>query len=265
MIDYRTEWYGKYKTLEHYQDFDTRDMTFWEMSYGDRFLEIARLMPTEKLMDGMTLLDIGCGTGRAMEHFSKHRIDCTGVEPSREASGVAMVKGFKVFPCKIEEVETRITYDIINIEQVLSHMPNYKEALSKARELLNDDGILIVEEPNDYNPLQLKVGKGPYWVTEDHANYFNYKTMREALNEAGFEVIYITCTYPMELFELSGREYIGDDKAGAWFHKEAAELLNRMGYELRRELLEKYAEIGIGRDLVMLARKTGKKGVSDGQ
>lgn len=260
-IDYRTGYYGTVKTIEDYQDYNEREPDYWSLHYQDRWVEAAKLLNPEVLLQRPKLLDVGCGLGRSLEYFAKYGLEVMGIEPNREVVKIAQERGWPVKQGFIDEVENFIdecpSFDIIHIEQVLSHSSDYRHILECAYKLLKDDGVLIIEEPNDYNPLQmkLKIELGEYWKTLDHVNYFNFKSMSEILEAAGFEVKHKSATYPMELFELSGRHYVGDEKAGSLLHREVTKMLIGMGNKARKKLLDGFAEQGIGRDLIVWAKK----------
>jgi len=251
-VDYAHEWYEQ--TKPDYLAFDTNLPDYWRQEYSDRHQLI---YPQLAVYNRPRLLEIGCGLGRAMVHFKELGYDCVGVEPSEYASGVAKSRGCEVINSSFEDAIISGTFDVVYIEQALSHMPNYRDVLVKAYALLNKGGVLMVEEPNDYNPLQrlLESAKGQYWVVPDHCNYFNYVSLAHALEEVGLTVIKKTCTYPMEFFELMGESYIGNDEAGRACHAKRHTLMTSLGFKLRRALLDSYAQLGTGRDLLLMARK----------
>ena len=139
----------------------------------------------------------------------------------------------------------------------MSHIPKYHEALVKARGLLNDGGMVVIEEPNDYNELQMQVAKekGFYWLTDDHVNYFSFNSLQSKVESLGFEKVYRSCTYPMELFYLMGYDYIGDEEVGRRVHKLRYNMLSKMTYQQRKMMKEMFAKKGWGRDLLLMFRK----------
>lgn len=252
MINYKTEYYETIKP--NYKAYDEALPEYWHMKYRDQFKECLALFnepnPRPKL------LDIGCGRGRAMQYFKGLGAEVIGVEPSDYAAAEAKKAGLEVINEYFENIKLDGMFDIIHIEQVLSHAPRYKDILLKASKLLSSDGVLIIEEPNDYNALQLKLEPthGQYWVTEDHCNYFNYDKMWKAICETKLEQVHSSCTYPMEFFVFQGLDYINEPERGREAHYKRFQLLSKVGYQTRRKLLAGYADIGLGRDLVVYAR-----------
>lgn len=249
-IDYRHGFYEEIKP--EYKKFDEAHPEWWAMKYADRWEVITEIKKP------LSLLDVGCGRGRALSYFSKY-VPSIGVEPSVYASNQAKERGLAVINGYFMDVDINQAFDVVHIEQVLSHAPDFKDMLCKAHELLNDGGVIVIEEPNDESPLQklLEKERGKYWITPDHCNYFNYETLAQHLLDTGFEIKVKMGTYPMELFELAGDRYIGDEVAGRWVHGKRVNIEKSMPSNLRIEMQKIWAELGIGRDIVIFANKKG--------
>lgn len=248
-IDYQNKWYQDYKP--GYKQFDENLPEYWLMKYSDRAKLIRDINPKAK-----TMLDIGCGLGRAMTYFKGLCFDVWGVEPSEYAWENNPHKE-QVYNNYFDKLTITKTFDIIYIEQVLSHIPDWKGTLKKAVSLLNPNGVIVIEEPNDNSELQqILVDRGhkKYWRTKDHVNYFNLNdgSIRNYLTTLGCETKTVTATFPMEFFELMGVHYIGSDKIGKMVHKMRFDLLRDLG-DKRIEFLESMAKLGWGRDLVLYA------------
>lgn len=252
-INYREGWYENDKP--NYAEFD-KDSDFWQMTYFDRWHKFIELLPEEKILD-MSILEIGCGMGRALSYFKGFGADVVGVEPSEHASKIAKEKGVPVINDYFENVTLKGYFDVVYIEQVLSHIPDHSAVLARSHKLLNPDGLIMVEEPNDYNAFQLdlKDKYGEYWKTPDHVNYFNFDSMRSSLKANGFDVVYESATYPMELFLCQGEDYINNATKGKEVHDIVKKTLLNMSDDNRTLLLEAFAAKGLGRDIVMIGKK----------
>jgi SAM-dependent methyltransferase len=252
-INYKTGYYEEVKP--NYRDFDEYLPEFWKMKYEDRWQIISDLQDVE-FFKKRKVLDIGCGLGRALKYFQGYGAECLGVEPSEYAAGIAKSRGLEVINDYFQNTEIDDLFDVIHIEQVLSHDPMYKEALVKARDLLKPNGILVIEEPNDNNILQklLRNEKGEYWITPDHCNYFNYELLAKTLLEAKFKPVKTSCTFPMEFFELMGDKYIGNEEKGKEVHLKRFQLESSLPFSMRQNLHESMARLGLGRDCVIFAK-----------
>ena len=254
-IDYTTEFYEKIKP--EYAAFNDRLPEYWHMTYHDRW----QTMRYQGLpINGPQLLDIGAGMGRAMKYFEDFGFVVLGVEPSGLAISKSPVKD-KIMEGYFEDTYfTPNTFDVLYIEQVLSHAPRYKEILKKAYSIAKPGAFLIVEEPNDGNDLQGEIvhqglARPDYWKCEDHVNYGGHAFWESAIKEAGFTIHSSQATWPMEFFELAGDHYLGDDILGPLVHEKRYKMLSALTFTQRTILSECFAKIGIGRDVLIYARK----------
>jgi len=255
-VDYKHDWYTK--TKPDYKQFDEYLPEYWDMKYRDRFSLLIDFIGVEQFADeGISVLGVGCGLGRALDYFKRYGAKVLGVEPSDYAIDNSRLEAKELLHGNFMEAKIDGKFDVIHVEQVLSHMPDYKHALKKAYSLLKPNGLLLVEEPNEDNHLQnmLTQKHGNYWITDDHCNYFNFAVMKDELEDTGFIVTHTSCTFPMEIFELLGYEYIGNERVGRDVHKIRYEMLKGMNYEERKQFLVDIASHGLGRDLVMISNK----------
>jgi SAM-dependent methyltransferase len=252
-IDYTTEFYTKIKP--NYLSFEENLPEYWDMKYRDRWLQISEIVKRKDIK----ILDVGCGVGRAMWHFKQYGAEVIGVEPGDWAVEHSRLEEDEIVHGDFLLVDIKDKFDVVYFEQVLSHMPDYRQALVKARGLLKDDGILVIEEPNDYNPLQMVIAqeRGIYWITNDHCNYFSHAGISQVLELLGCDVVYRSCTWPMELFYLQGIAYLGDEELGKYVHKLRYNILSKLSYEMRCKLKEGFARLNMGRDLFVIAKKKG--------
>ena len=105
-------------------------------------------------LDFKKVLDVGCGQGWAMDALASHyqNIKISGIEPSHHNSAIARKKGHNIVEGKIEEVSIDVKYDLIYSNNVIQHTNNAKSFISDARNLLKDDGIIIITCPDGSNP-----------------------------------------------------------------------------------------------------------------
>ncbi len=126
-------------------------------------------------------------------------------------------------------------------------------------------GLLLLVVPNDFNLLQAGLrldGKPAWWVVPgQHVNYFNPGSLHALVRRCGFSVGHVTATFPMELFVFMGLDYVNNPDVGRTAHamrKRMELMLERLGLgDARRELYRALGLRGVGRDIVMLARKPG--------
>ena len=223
-------------------------------------------------------MDVGSGSGFFLKRAKERGWTVNGIEPNKIASNYSEKIGIPVINDFFQnvEIENMKKYDAINLFDVLEHVHNPTELLKKCHQLLKSRGIIVIEVPNDYNPLQKIVQKSlkkdEYWLTIltkgrnyhwaskiDHVNYFNFFSLKRLLTKLRFKVIYQQSTFPLELFLLMGDDYLKSEKNGKKIHQKRINLeMNLMIDEnsgIKKEIYEKFAEIGIGRTAIIYAKK----------
>jgi len=224
-------------------------------------------------------LDVGSGSGFFLKRAKEKGWTITGVEPNYFAAKYSEKIGIPVITDFFQNIDIKNMkkYDVINLFDVLEHVHNPTELLKKCHQLLKSRGIVVIEVPNDYNPLQKIVQKSlkkeEYWLTIltksrnynwaskiDHVNYFNFFSLKRLLTKLRFKVIYQQSTFPLELFLLMGDDYLKSEKIGKKIHQKRINLeMNLMideNMRIKKEIYEKFAELGIGRTAIIFAQKT---------
>ncbi len=240
------------------------------INHGDECIEeLAWLQKTEyndaylifkEYFNEANFLDIGCGTGEIIEFMNNKGFKTVGIEPSEIAYNKMKEKKIEAYNCdlyKFYEITTK-KFDIINMTNVMEHMPNPVETLRICKNLLKDKGIIRIKVPNDFNELQLNVVeklKVPkYWVSiPDHVSYFDFKSLEKLLVHEGFRIINKTVDFPMELFLLMGENYVNDNAIGRSCHEKRKKLELNLSDTLRRKMYSAFAEVGVGRNIIIYA------------
>ena len=152
---------------------------WWDQTYGDRIDRVDELA-------GRILtrwLDIGTGPGLFLDTAKKRKKSILGIEPSKKAAEHALSKGHEVI-CGFfgeEILSTLGHFDAVHFSEVLVHVPDPVAFLQNVRRALNDEGLIVVTVPNDYNPIQdiftSESGKGKWWLAPPfHLNYFSHES-----------------------------------------------------------------------------------------
>lgn len=238
------------------------DLDWWKMVYVEKYEMFEEYLPLEC----RRILDIGCGLGLFLQEGKERGWETLGIEPSQQAAEYARHLGLEIVNGTLsrKHVEELGRFDAVHMHEVLEHVPNPADTLRLAYQLLEPHGLLCVVVPNDYNPLQNmfreQLGFKPWWVAPPvHINYFTFESVERLVCSLGFQVLLKTATFPMEIFLLMGDNYVGDDSLGRACHGRRKKLelnLKRGGLEvLKRVLYATLAEHGVGREIVMLAKK----------
>lgn len=216
---------------------------------------------------GKKVLDVGCGAGEFVSYAQENGFDPTGIEPSEEAVQAAQAGGLPVSRCNLEEYALygagkEELFDAVVMLNVLEHVPHPAGTIEHAKRLLKPSGILCVRVPNDFTWIQQvaldKLGKKEWWVAvPDHINYFNFDSLHHFLGNLGFTVIYSQGDFPMEMFLLMGKDYVGNPEIGKECHKSRVSFETSLPGELRRRTYQALAEAGIGRDCLVFSKFKG--------
>ena len=102
------------------------------------------------------VLDIGSGPGFFLKRAKRRGWDVLGIEPSLAACNYSKKHNIPTIQKFFYEVDIKQIgkFDAIHIFDVLEHVNDPISILKKSYSLLKRGGIIVVEVPNDFNPLQ---------------------------------------------------------------------------------------------------------------
>ncbi len=212
------------------------------------------------------LLDIGSGPGFFLRTAKARGWRVLGIEPSRTAStharglGVEVAEGF----FNAETAPGLGRYDVIQLNNVLEHVPYPTETLLLAREMLEPGGVLCVNVPNDFSPLQVaaRVASGlpEWWVAPNrHLNYFDFDSAERSIGAVGFRAGRANDELPDGNVSPDGRELHGRSRAGPRLSRQAPALRSRARFHRHEgdapRFLRTLANVGFGREAIVIAVK----------
>lgn len=179
---------------------------YWDKSYRSnpiqwlyhvwRFRAIRRML--KSLPYRAKILDVGCGSGFAIEQCVKNRPDlkvyCIEVTESLIDYASKTRPKFNFFLAKGEKLPfSDNEFDAILYLDVIEHLTNPTESLMEARRCLKKDGKLIILVVLENHPvfriiwsLWLKL-KGKVWHGA-HLFIFTKKSLVKLVEQSGFEV-----------------------------------------------------------------------------
>ncbi|WP_397364173.1 class I SAM-dependent methyltransferase [Olleya sp. R77988] len=138
-----------------------------------------------------TLLDFGCGTGDFLKTAQSNNWNVSGIEPNEDARKIANQKTSNtVFGSDHLMSFTKHSFDVITLWHVLEHVPNLEEQIKQLKNLLKQDGILIVAVPNykSYDATYYK----QFWAAYDvprHLWHFNQTSVSKLFSSIKMKVI----------------------------------------------------------------------------
>ncbi|MGB9023582.1 MAG: class I SAM-dependent methyltransferase [Candidatus Bathyarchaeia archaeon] len=137
------------------------------------------------------LLDVGCAAGFFLKLASDLGYDCFGVDVSEYATRYAReTMNLRVFNGTVADAHfPDAFFDLITMWDVLEHISDFLAVLRECHRILRKDGILVVETLNTDSLLARLLGhKWPLYAPKYHLSYFNKRTLRLALELAGFKI-----------------------------------------------------------------------------
>lgn len=241
------------------------DAEWQRLAWDDRlslFEELLERTPQQ----GLRVLDIGCGPGWFLKAAAERGWTTQGIEPSQQAAAHARTLGLDVLNTMFDDrtAGTAGVADVVHLNNMLEHVADPAGLLSLAIGRVVPGGLVCVGVPNDYNGFQEAVragGAAPWWLAPPHhLNYFDFDSLAGLLSRLGLEVMDALTSFPMELFLLMGENYVGNDGVGRACHARRKQLdlaLERAGLgHVRRRLYGALARAGLGREAIIVARKT---------
>jgi SAM-dependent methyltransferase len=258
---YEDEYYTDEKPL--YIERMNEDWEWWKLVNDDRYDSFEERLDEQR----RRILDVGSGPGIFLKRGRERGWDVTGIEPSKQAfeysSGTLGLNIHNAF--LNDKSKTDIdSFDVIHMSEVLEHIPDPEGLLRIAHEKLNPGGLICLVVPNDYNSFQISLRKAcgydPWWVAPPHhINYFSFESLSGLFEKIGFRVILKESTFPIDMFLLMGKNYVGDDILGRECH------IMRKNFELnlakaeqngtKRNIYSSLAKFGIGREIIIMAEK----------
>jgi len=243
------------------------DQAWFELAQNDRLAIFERLLGPSR----RRLLDIGCGPGFFLKTAIARGWDAHGIEPSRQAAaharalcekmgGACVTEGF--FNARTAPALGR--FDVVNLTNVLEHVPDAAQTLKRATDLLVPGGVLCAGVPNDFSLFQVAARGaaeiGEWWLAPPHhLNYFDFDSLEGAVTRLGLKLAERTTSFPMEAFLMMGDNYVGDAALGRACHgrrKNFDLAFEKAGLtHLRRDFYKALAKLGIGREAVVIATK----------
>jgi 2-polyprenyl-3-methyl-5-hydroxy-6-metoxy-1,4-benzoquinol methylase len=214
---------------------------------------------------GLSLFDIGFGFAQAMLFLKQKGFIVSGLEPCIDGVEYAKSQGLKVYHAGVEDFSCVKTekLDVVMLINVLEHLRDpVKILLEIKNKLLKENGLLVIDVPNDFNDFQIVANKehklNEWWVCPpNHINYFSFTSLSNLLDKCGYDIIVKEASFPMDLFLLMGDVYVGDSKLGKKCHQKRVMFENLMRKNGKADKLTEFyrslAKLNLGRQAIMYA------------
>ena len=147
-----------------------------------------------------SFLDVGCETGRFLATAREYFDRVTGLEVSKSmAEFAARNLSIEVYTDLFENLDNNLEFDCIRMSHVIEHIPDPHLWLEKARSLLSEGGVLVINVPNIFSlskqvklllrKWNIRPNRWEPWRTPDHLFEPTAKSMLKLLKMHGFKVM----------------------------------------------------------------------------
>ena len=214
-----------------------------------------------------TFLDVGCGEGWALDYFQRQGWDVLGLDFSSFSleqfhPGLrGRLRAGDLYDGLQELIAEGRQFDVLWLDNVLEHVLDPAELLRRCRALTRPGGVLMVDVPNDFSPLQqhlLAAGHidRPFWVAlPDHLSYFGAEGLRNLAAATGWATARLLGDQPIDLNLFNpATNYVLDKTLGKAAHQARLEqdnfLLRTAPLPAVATYYEAMAGVGLGRSIV---------------
>ena len=214
----------------------------------------------------ISIYDFGCGWCETLSYFKELGYDCYGIDTATDAVLHGRSLGLNVEVSDLEDINPfNMKFDVVIMQNVLEHLASPEMTIKTIfTDILNEDGLLIIDVPNEFNQFQVSGkevnGLNEWWVAPPaHLNYFNPESLRNLLEGEGFLILDEIASFPLEMFLLMGENYVGDPKLGRTCHEKRMAFEHNLRSTGRTEILHDFyrslAKLNLGRQILTVAKK----------
>ena len=180
----RVEYYKNYNSEKHQEEEKSK--------LRDSMYRIERDFVQAFLNKGK-ILDVGCGGAFFLDYFDTDKFDKFGVEYGDDGFNVASKK----YPDKILQGEFPLldeilpnTMDLIIFRGVLEHVINPKDYLLKAKDVLKENGLLLITATPNLNSLCADLFRENFnqHMPAEHIMHFSDQHFKSFLEDEGFNL-----------------------------------------------------------------------------
>lgn len=134
-----------------------------------------------------SILDVGAGTGDFLQTCKNNSWKVFGTEPNQGARNLASQKGI-TFHENLSDLPNQ-KFDVITLWHVLEHVDNLFEVIEQLKNLLHENGRLVIAVPNhkSYDANYYK----EFWAAYDvprHLWHFSQNSISKLFSELNFKV-----------------------------------------------------------------------------
>lgn len=151
---------------------------------------VIKLMRENKLKK---VLDVGCGTGRLVNHLNKHGFEAIGCDNSPNAVRIAQKLNNKLTIQLASAVKLpfkKNSFDLVTAISLIEHLTQNEggKFLEEARRVLKPKGYIFLVTPNFATPLRIIHGSKWFgYCDPTHLTFYTPASLKKILTLLGFK------------------------------------------------------------------------------
>ena len=148
--------------------------------------KIISFIKTDKY-ENLKFLDIGSGSGELLYFAKKIGFQTLGIEPNEGYANFCQNNlNLNIINSTYEDANLKKNeYDIINLNQVLEHLPNPITVLQDLKSFLKNNGLLIITVPD----IEAQTHSPNTIFHYAHIYNYNHVHLKKIINDQGFEIL----------------------------------------------------------------------------
>lgn len=227
--DYYAKKYYQNESANYRHSYSQDELKYFNVKISQKEKVINKLIhKNEKL----SLLDVGCGEGFTLDYFNRKNWDVLGVDYSD--FGIQQMNPHLIDKLRKGDIWITLNeiqhsgkkYDVIWLDNVLEHVINPEELLFSFKNIIAENGLLVIEVPNDFSAFQLFLNNASlisreYWKAfPDHLTYFSRSSLISLCEFTGWTERKVIGDFPIEWYLLNNHSnYVNDKTTGKQAHQ----------------------------------------------
>jgi ubiquinone/menaquinone biosynthesis C-methylase UbiE len=169
------------------------DRLFDSMNKGLRLVGIHMFRPAK----GMSILDVGCGTGVYLDLYRRYQCHLYGLDASPSMLDVARKRLSDAAQLDLGDA-TRMPYESHKFDLVISMLTLHEMSsesraavMGEIKRVLKPDGrILLIDfHPGPYQPVQGWISRSIIWLSEIAAGWKHFRNQQHFLSHGGLPTL----------------------------------------------------------------------------
>jgi 2-polyprenyl-3-methyl-5-hydroxy-6-metoxy-1,4-benzoquinol methylase len=158
-----------------------------------RQIQRTRQRRVQRFVRSGSLLDVGSGDGRFVQHMANEGWLATGIDFSPAAQALAQARGSRgrfLYGSLFDHEFEPASIDAVTLWQVLEHIGEPREFLKRTHKLMRPGGVFVAAVPN-IDGLSARLAGDRWWGLDvpRHLVHYTPRTLCAALVHTGFTVV----------------------------------------------------------------------------